>query len=148
ALRPGGRMNDQTQRSEDRTCCLCGRTMRRSVMIAAEAVRPQVAAHIAQHFPGRWTGTRYLCRDCLNAERLDYVTTRLTEEKGELTGVEAEVAKKAGLHLTIARDVDEQFQRDITFGQRAADAVARIGGSWTFVLGFLVFLIVWMIVNS
>jgi uncharacterized membrane protein len=116
--------------------------------VRAEVVRPQVAAHIAEHHPDRWTGTGYVCRTCLNKERLDFVTSRLTEERGVLSGVEQEVAKKAGLHLTIARNIDEQFQQGITVGQRAADTVARIGGSWTFVLSFLFFLTIWMGINS
>jgi uncharacterized membrane protein len=117
-------------------------------MVAAEVVRPQVAHHIAARSPNKWTGTGHVCRDCLNAQRLDYVTSRLTEERGELSEVEREVARKAGLHHTIARDIDAQFRTDITFGQRAADAVARIGGSWGFVLSFFAFLVVWMIVNT
>ncbi len=137
-----------TTEVQERTCCLCGRTGRRPTMIPAAMVRPQVAAHIAQHYPGKWTGAGYLCRSCLNTERLDYVTARLVQEKGALSTVEEEVAKKAGLHLTIARNIDAQFQEGITVGQAAADTVARIGGSWTFVVGFLVFLVLWMAFNT
>lgn len=35
----------------------------------------------------------------------------------------------------------------ITFGQRAADAVARFAGSWAFIFSFIAVMIVWMIVN-
>lgn len=35
----------------------------------------------------------------------------------------------------------------LTFGQRAADALTNFAGSWTFIIIFLVFLILWMIVN-
>ena len=34
-----------------------------------------------------------------------------------------------------------------TFGQRAADSVARGAGSWTFIILFLVLLGLWMVVN-
>jgi uncharacterized membrane protein len=111
-------------------------------------VSPEVAAHIAHTFPERWTETGRICRTCLSRERLHYVTDRLTEEKGALSTVEEEVAKKAGLHLTIARDIDAQFQSSATFGQRAADNVARVGGSWVFVTSFVMFLVVWMIANT
>ena len=141
-------MSTPTNHTQDRTCCLCGQVHRRAAVVPAEVVRPHVAAHIVGHFPDRWTGSGYVCRSCLNKERLDYVTTRLTEEKGALSGVEEEVAKKAGLHVTIARNIDAQFEQDITVGQRAADTVARVGGSWTFVLGFMVFLVLWMAFNT
>lgn len=35
----------------------------------------------------------------------------------------------------------------ITFGQRAADAVARFAGSWAFIFSFIGIMIVWMVVN-
>ena len=34
-----------------------------------------------------------------------------------------------------------------TAGERAADSLATWAGSWTFIIGFLVFLGVWMVVN-
>ena len=35
-----------------------------------------------------------------------------------------------------------------TFGQRAADGIAKWAGSWTFILSFLVILTLWMILNT
>ncbi|MDM5181258.1 DUF1003 domain-containing protein [Massilia sp. DJPM01] len=37
---------------------------------------------------------------------------------------------------------------DATFGQRAADAVARFGGSWTFIMLFALVLLSWVALNS
>ncbi len=36
---------------------------------------------------------------------------------------------------------------DRTFGERAADALARFAGSWTFIIGFSVVLALWMALN-
>ena len=41
----------------------------------------------------------------------------------------------------IAIDVDKQEAQKMSFGDRAADKVSEIAGSWAFVLGFLLFLI-------
>lgn len=35
----------------------------------------------------------------------------------------------------------------LTFGDRAADTLATWAGSWSFILSFLAFLVVWMFVN-
>ena len=35
-----------------------------------------------------------------------------------------------------------------TFGQRAADGIAKWAGSWAFILSFLVILVLWMILNT
>lgn len=34
-----------------------------------------------------------------------------------------------------------------TFGQKAADNVTRIAGSWSFIIGFLLFLVLWIGIN-
>ena len=44
-------------------------------------------------------------------------------------------------------DVQDQLDKKLTFGQRIADDVARFGGSWTFIISFIVFMVIWMAVN-
>jgi CRP/FNR family transcriptional regulator, cyclic AMP receptor protein len=46
------------------------------------------------------------------------------------------------------RNVNEIADEKMTWGERIADLVARFGGSWTFIIFFLVFLVLWMIVNT
>lgn len=48
----------------------------------------------------------------------------------------------------IARNIMREFDAQLTFGERIADKVAVIGGSWKFIGGFMAFLLVWMIINS
>jgi uncharacterized membrane protein len=47
----------------------------------------------------------------------------------------------------IARDINEQLEKEATFGQRIADRVAALGGSWTFIFAFLAMMLVWMLFN-
>lgn len=46
------------------------------------------------------------------------------------------------------KDHHPLFRQELTTGQKAADAIAKFGGSWTFIIIFFVFLVMWMIVNS
>lgn len=46
------------------------------------------------------------------------------------------------------RDPNLVFHEGLTVGQRLADRVAAIGGSWAFITGFCVFLVGWAILNS
>lgn len=48
----------------------------------------------------------------------------------------------------IAIDVDKVTQEKLNFGDRVADIITRIAGSWYFIIGFSLFLIVWMIINT
>lgn len=47
----------------------------------------------------------------------------------------------------VSRDVNETFADEQTFGQRLADRVAAVGGSWTFILAFAAFLSAWTLLN-
>ena len=44
-------------------------------------------------------------------------------------------------------DADKALQENYTFGKKLADKVAKVGGSWGFVISFVVFLIGWMFIN-
>ena len=48
----------------------------------------------------------------------------------------------------VARDIGKVFAQRRGFGGRVADAVVRFGGSWSFILGFIAFLIVWTVANA
>lgn len=48
----------------------------------------------------------------------------------------------------IARNTAAESGEDSTPGQRAADAVARFGGSWIFITLFGVVLVAWVVLNS
>ena len=45
----------------------------------------------------------------------------------------------------IAINVDRDEER--TFGEKLADDIAAIAGSWGFIIGFIAFLICWMVIN-
>jgi uncharacterized membrane protein len=48
----------------------------------------------------------------------------------------------------ITRNTADQVESSSSRGQRAADAVARFGGSWTFITLFGVVLVGWVLLNS
>jgi uncharacterized membrane protein len=56
------------------------------------------------------------------------------------------IARIASRH-NIARDLNVSLEENATVGQRLADGVARWGGSWWFIGGFGVFLLVWCAAN-
>ena len=63
-----------------------------------------------------------------------------------------ERTKKVARHISerkyISRNIVKEHDNDKTFGQRAADAVAKFGGSWAFIILFGVTLVCWVILNS
>lgn len=76
----------------------------------------------------------------------------------------AEIVKEL-LHITDKELTDEELLKEIlstdisensekggkeekiTFGQKAADAVARFAGSWAFIFSFIAVMVIWMVMN-
>ncbi len=58
------------------------------------------------------------------------------------------VARHMAARTHIARNVAQEFDARPAFGQRAADAVASFGGSWTFVGLFGATMLVWISLNA
>ncbi len=57
------------------------------------------------------------------------------------------VARHVAARQHISRDTSAADE-EASIGQRAADAVARFGGSWTFIMLFAVTLMAWVVLNS
>ena len=47
----------------------------------------------------------------------------------------------------LAIDVDKQEEQKMTFGDKIADKISEIAGSWTFILLFILFLLGWIVLN-
>ena len=130
------------------TCQLCAKTTPAQLLVQSAALRPTLNAHIAARHPDTWNDSSRACRDCLAKERLSFLMARLAQERGELSEVERETAQMAASHQTLAADIERQFEASSTAGQRVADRVAAVGGSWPFVLSFLAVLLIWVVFNS
>ncbi len=63
-----------------------------------------------------------------------------------------ERTKKVARHITERKHISKNtaiiHEESKTTGQRAADAVAKFGGSWTFIILFGLVLVCWVILNS
>ena len=79
--------------------------------------------------------------------RDSHLSTILLKDIRELTKSEQAVLNSLHKGTTISNTVEEEDGKDDTFGQRIADKVAEFGGSWTFILSFLGFLLLWIAFN-
>ena len=57
------------------------------------------------------------------------------------------IIRRIAHRVRVARDVNEVFDDRSTMGERLADRVAAVGGSWAFIVGFGVFLGAWALLN-
>ena len=129
------------------TCAVCGRPKPRDEVFPEDLVRPAIAEIIRKTHPG-WGPGQFVCLDDLNRFRAEYIEDALEEEIGELTTLEEEVVRSLQEQEVLSRNINTQFDRELTFGERIADKVAEFGGSWTFILSFWGVLMVWVAINS
>lgn len=66
----------------------------------------------------------------------------------ELSKIEREEIAEMIQHMDSVRDVNQEYIDHRTFGQLAADGVAKIAGSWSFIIIFLVGLLMWAFLNT
>lgn len=78
----------------------------------------------------------------------NFVHLHFDKPTDELGDIEKRVIAKAHERKIISTDVNAVLSAESSLGERLADGIARVGGSWSFIVTFLVFLVVWCLVNT
>lgn len=82
----------------------------------------------------------------LNEYRQKYISRYLSTEIGTLSDLEKSVINSLKEDKSIVSIVEDE-EEVRSFGQKIADKVADFGGSWTFIISFLLFIVVWIGAN-
>ena len=72
----------------------------------------------------------------------------LSLDEGELKPHERAVIERCVRRLAVSRNVNLDLEKNSTFGQRLADRVAAVGGSWGFIITFGLFIFFWATINT
>jgi len=65
-----------------------------------------------------------------------------------LSSLDQEVLESLKHHETLASNVDDEYEKNFSLGERFADRLADFGGSWTFIVIFGGVLLGWIVLNS
>ena len=84
----------------------------------------------------------------LNQYRHKYISTCLLNDYSELNVLKIKVDNATNKETLLTQELENDDASKITFGQRIADHVATFGGSWTFIISFGVFLVIWIAINA
>jgi len=96
-------------------------------------------------FVGSMIATSYWGECTMQADFVKQIFGKSNDELGE---AERRILRDAKDKKIVSTNADDDFQAEATFGQRLADDIARVGGSWTFIIAFLLFLIFWALANT
>ena len=89
-----------------------------------------------------------MSHEALGVFRAEYVRCVLEDDIGAISALENEVVRSMQEHEVLANNVEKTFEKQLTFGERLSDQIAEIGGSWKFIIGFGLFLVAWILVNT
>ena len=66
----------------------------------------------------------------------------------DLPARERHVLERVAKRFAVSRNINEDFETSLSFGDRLADRIASFGGSWTFIMMFMAAIALWVAVNS
>ena len=129
------------------TSDISGKEFPQREKVAANMVRKPIIDAIKKENP-EFDDTCSLAMTELNEYREKYIADFLQQELGQLDEMETKVMQSLREKTLISDNPDDDDDAgSSTFGQRVADKVASFGGSWTFIIIFVTFLLGWIAAN-
>jgi len=132
--------------SETCVCQICQKSKSPQEGQMAEFIRPSLVEFIKKCVPA-FDEKGFICLDDLGQFRKDYVREVLQDEIGELSALDQEVIESLHEHEILSSDIERQFEKKLTFGERLSDRIAEFGGSWKFLISFGAVIFVWIAAN-
>jgi uncharacterized membrane protein len=134
--------------NEQRVLCqICRDPKEQDEIVPAESVPEPIAELIRKEYPA-WSSDGSICRADLDRFRTQYIGEVLDQEKSELAVLEETVSKTMKDHELLSKNINIEFDRQLTFGERLSDHIADFAGSWTFIISFISVMALWIILNT
>ena len=114
--------------------------------VKGQDVREGVFDFIQLNFP-EFDKDSYITLPELNHYRRQYLTSLILQEKGELAAIDKDVMEAIKNNSILSENIQDEIEGDLSFEQKIADQVAAFGGSWTFIIMFFAFIVIWMLIN-
>ncbi len=114
--------------------------------IKGQEIREGVFKLIQTEFPD-FSADSVISLQELNYYRRLYLTKLVEQEKGELALIDLDVMQAIRDNSILSENIQEGPDSQISRGEKLADKIAFFGGSWTFIILFFSFLLLWILVN-
>lgn len=114
--------------------------------IKGQEIREGVFKLIQTEFPD-FSADSVISLPELNYYRRLYLTKLVEQEKGELALIDLDVMQAIRDNSILSENIQEGPDSQISRGEKLADKIAFFGGSWTFIILFFSFLLLWILVN-
>ena len=115
-------------------------------LIPGDDIREEVLLEIQKDHP-EFCDTSFISTRELFKYRQKHIESLVKTEVGQITELEQQVIEKMKSNKFIADNVEPDLEEEYTFAERLSDRIAEFGGSWKFIISFLLMMTIWMALN-
>ena len=127
-------------------CQICKKEKKMSELMPGISV-PNSIVNLITAKNYHWDPEGFICLEDLNNFRSEFVRGILTEEKGTLSEFEKEVFDSIVERDLLSKNVDAAYETKASWGEKLSDKIAKFGGSWPFIILFLLLILIWITIN-
>lgn len=139
-------LNGDAKKQNDFICELCKNHFVTKHVTSIKACRSKIQDLILSKNPEinlDW----YICNKDLDNYRAIYIENILSKSKWEISKIDQDVINGIKNQDILTENTDLEYDKNITFWERLSDGIAEFWWSWKFLISFMVFIIIWMIIN-
>jgi uncharacterized membrane protein len=127
-------------------CYISKATLKKGDAIRGEDIREGIFKMVKSSYPG-FNKKLYISTKELHCFRRLYLSSLISREKEDLAIIDKDVIDTFKKNPVLSENMYEKKEAKLTIGQKLADKIAFFGGSWTFIIIFFSFIIIWMVIN-
>ena len=128
-------------------CAACHTPRLPGDLIPLSVVRPAIQRRLNAAYPEVDPEDR-VCLSCINRAISDEIDLTIEQERQDFVSMNADAQLRLSTQEAESRDLNDEYDRSLPFGERMADRVASFGGSWRFIGLFMGVLVVWIVLNA
>ncbi|KAI9360425.1 hypothetical protein DFJ73DRAFT_757349 [Zopfochytrium polystomum] len=144
--------NGAARQPNTQTCSLCDRPLPRPIesqTVEIQGLKPRFLRELKRMYPLRvFHKLDRICVKDLHILLQKRIDKLLEEDQTELSRLQDDAMKNLGAYEQQEQNWQKQFETGWTIWEKAADLVAKFGGSWRFIFSLLGFLACWMLING
>ncbi len=128
-------------------CQITGKPTEKSEFVLGSSLIHPIQDLIQKDYPA-WDPNRYTSSAILNTYRMAYFRDLLNKNSLDASLIEKEVIKSLLDNELLSKNIGYEYLESLSFGERLSDKLTLIGGSWSFIMGFCLFLGLWVVLNT
>lgn len=115
--------------------------------VSGKSIRQSIMQLIEKDHPD-FNKNKYIANSELDFYREKHIELLMKKHVSKITKTEKQVMSSLKEKKTISDISESEENSKLSFGQKLADKVADFGGSWTFIISFMIFISIWIGINA